>query len=206
MWLQGYNSASSMKYGIGDSTASSITGGTGILAGQNVTGTTSTGGDVIITSGTGTTAAGFARIQCGGVDMFSYAPLQGTTNSQIGTQRRYTGYLRTTTSTATTAITIPVSTSGSVCSVIVRANARDVTSGTVGDGFSKMIQIQVKNVAGTVTSASGTSSVAIATTNDTSMATCAVSFNISGTSLQITVAGLAGPTIDWVVSAEAIYA
>lgn len=137
--------------------------------------------------------------------LFSLAIAQGTVNSQVGTQRRYTGYLRTTTTTATTAVTIPVSTSGSVCSVIVRATARDVTSGTVGDGFSKTVQIQVKNVAGTVTSASGTSSVTIATTNDTSMATCAVSFNISGTNLLVTVAGLLGPAIDWIVSAEAIY-
>lgn len=57
-----------------DKTANAGTGETLTLQAQNETGTTSTGGALVLTSGTGTTVAGNTHIQTGGVDKLIVRP------------------------------------------------------------------------------------------------------------------------------------
>ena len=121
---------------------------------------------------------------------------QGTANTQLSAPSSFMGRARTTdAATPTLLATIPVPT-GAIVTISFIGNARDVTAGTVGDGFSKQILWQFKNIAGTVTAAS-TNGVSPATVFDTSMSTCAVAATASGTNVVINVQGIAGVTIDW---------
>lgn len=67
-------SCTSLKVGFEDNTTNSATGSALTLAGQNATGTTTIGGDVIVTSGTGTTKAGTVHLQSGGTDGLTVGP------------------------------------------------------------------------------------------------------------------------------------
>jgi hypothetical protein len=66
--LQAASTVTLVQYRQADLTTNGGTGATTILQAQNETGTTSTGGALILTSGTGTTVAGDTRLQTGGVD------------------------------------------------------------------------------------------------------------------------------------------
>jgi hypothetical protein len=118
----------------------------------------------------------------------------GSANSQANKIYKQFANLRTTNATATTIATIATS-SGTVNSIKIVVNGRDVTSGTVGDGVTFEWIVQFKNVSGTL-SAAATQSTQLKC-NDTSMATCALTVTTSGTNILVQVAGLAGVTIDW---------
>jgi hypothetical protein len=126
---------------------------------------------------------------------------QGTVNSQYSAVRKYIGVARTTTNTAVTILTIPIPTT-TVASICVTISGRDVSAGTVGDGFAYQNLVMYKNVAGTL-AAADTLDTAVASYN-TSMATCAVTYVISGTNLLIKVNGLSSVVVDWTATAEAL--
>lgn len=133
---------------------------------------------------------------------YMIAPVQqGTANTQQNKFRVYSGVARTTTNSAVTILTIPVSTSGSVATIAVTVSARDVSSGTVGDGFSQLVLFQYKNVGGTVTAAA-TNAVSMGKCNDTSMSSCTVTATISGTNVLVQVTGISAVTIDWTAEAN----
>lgn len=127
---------------------------------------------------------------------------QGTANSQIEKSRLYSGVARTTTNSAITILTIPCATSGSVCSMFVTCSGRDVTAGTVGDSFTYENAVGFKNVSGTVTGATVQGTALNA--HDTSMATVAVSYTVSGTNVLVQVTGLTSTTIDYTAEARVI--
>lgn len=70
-----YDTAStSITWKQNDKTTNGGTGATTTIQAQNETGTTSNGGALVLTSGTGTTAAGTLSLQCGGVTIFATTP------------------------------------------------------------------------------------------------------------------------------------
>lgn len=145
-----------------------------------------------------------ANIGVAGGITYQVAPIpqQGTANTQANLSQLYSGLARTTTTAAVTILTIPLATTGTSCLLEMNVVGRDVSAGTVGDTVCFSNTLGFKNVAGTVTACSsqGTANKA----NDASMATCAVSVNISGTNLQIQVAGLLTVNIDWTAEVRAI--
>lgn len=66
--IQLANTATAFNLNQADKTTNASTGATFTIQAQNETGTTSTGGALTLTSGTGTTAAGSVNIQAGGVN------------------------------------------------------------------------------------------------------------------------------------------
>jgi len=72
--LQAINTATSVTYKQGDLTTNGGVGAATTLQAQNETGTTSTGGALNLTSGTGTTTAGNVNIQTGGSTRMSINP------------------------------------------------------------------------------------------------------------------------------------
>lgn len=139
----------------------------------------------------------------GSTIVFAATP-QGSANTQVGGAKEtcYSGYARTTTNSAVTILTIPLATSGSTGTLQVLINARDVTAGTVGDSFHYFNLQGFKNVGGTVT-ACATQPTALKA-NDTSMATCAVTYTISTTNIVVQVTGLSAVTIDWTAEATLV--
>jgi hypothetical protein len=69
-----------------DTNTASATGDSLTISGQNATGTTSTGGNLILKSGTGTTANGIVKIQAGSTDIIGFAGTGGNL-STIGNIR-----------------------------------------------------------------------------------------------------------------------
>jgi hypothetical protein len=127
---------------------------------------------------------------------------QGAANTQQNKCFSYAGVARTTTTTPVTILSIPLATSGTVAAITLTVCARDVTSGTVDDGFSEFLLLEVKNHGGTLTQ--GATVATPLKSSDTSMLTCAVSVSISGTNILIQVAGLTTTTIDWTAVAQVI--
>lgn len=134
------------------------------------------------------------------------ATLQGTADVQQGKSRLFSGFLKTTSATATTILTIPLVAS-STAQIWVTVVARCVSGGgcTAFDGFQDTVSYGFKCNATPVCSAAGSiASVTVAKTADTSMASCAISTTISSPSINVQVAGLASATIDWTAEARAI--
>lgn len=130
----------------------------------------------------------------------SFAVAQGTVNSQDGTQRHYTGYVRSTTTGNVTAITIPTS-SGRAYKVLATFTARDVSGGTVGDTCTQIELFGFKNVGGTL-SATATTGVSVAKVFDASLSGLGIAGVVSGTNILLQVGGIAATTLDFVVTAE----
>lgn len=89
-----WNGAASIAFGVSvtsaklsqaDNVTNSATAAGMTVQAANATGTAATGGDLILTSGTGTTAAGTAHIQSGGVDKITVAPTITTATSTVKT-------------------------------------------------------------------------------------------------------------------------
>lgn len=78
-----------------DVATASATGATLTLQAQNATGTTSTGGALHLTSGTGTTVAGNVNIQAGGVTKISVSPTAVTISSDLSLVGRFTAGFNT---------------------------------------------------------------------------------------------------------------
>lgn len=130
---------------------------------------------------------------------YAFTPLfTGTANTQANKFRTLWGAGRTTTNAAVTILNLPAPISGSVASYLVCLQGRDQASGTVGDGISFWITVQIKNVGGVVTAATGTSNTQLSKNNDTSLAACTFSLAAaSGTNIPLQATGLAATTIDW---------
>jgi hypothetical protein len=78
--LEAVTTATSVTYRQADLTTASGTGATTTIQAQNETGTTSTGGNLVLTSGTGTTIAGSVIIQTGGTARITTGPTSATLN------------------------------------------------------------------------------------------------------------------------------
>lgn len=130
----------------------------------------------------------------------SLSVAQGTVNSQDGTQRHYTGYVRATAAGNVTAITIPT-TSGRAYKVLATFTARDVTGGTVGDTCTQIELFGFKNVGGTLT-ATATTGISVAKVFDTSLSGLGIAGVVSGTNILLQVGGIASTTLDFVVTAD----
>lgn len=186
-----------------DIVTASVTGSSLTLQAQNATGATTIGGDLILQSGTGTSASGSVSIRAGVQEVVGYKSLQGTINTQALINKKYLGVGRTTTNSAVAVLTIPVPSNNNV-TILALITARDVTSGVVGNGYAEHTLWQYKNISGTVTGAD-TNVIGFGAVGDTAMmAGCSTSATVSGTNVLIKVTGLTSTTIDWIVSAEVI--
>lgn len=78
--LEAASTVTALIYRQADLTTASGTGATTTIQAQNETGTTSTGGNLVLTSGTGTTIAGSVIIQTGGTARITTGPTSATLN------------------------------------------------------------------------------------------------------------------------------
>ena len=182
-----------------DNVTVSATGQPLSIQAQNATGAGAIGGDLVLQSGTGTTNAGAVSLKVGATEVNNYQAFQGTVNTQIAKIRNYTGVVRTTVSGAITILTIPLATTGTIGSINVYVNGRDVSAGTVGDGCTRSQLVQYKNVAGVVT-ASAISATTLQA-HDTSLAGATLNFLVSGTNALIQVNSNLSITMDWTATA-----
>jgi len=128
--------------------------------------------------------------------VYQYA-VQGTANSQaLNSNVTQIGYCRTTTNSAVTGLIFSVPTN-SVVGGLVTVVGRDVTSGTVGDGFCLQQTVIFRTHSGTTTVAD-TLGTAM-TSYFTSMSGCSVSYVVASNTILIKVTGLSSTTIDWTV-------
>ena len=130
--------------------------------------------------------------------------VQGSVNTQALIQQNYLGTIRTTNNTATTILTIPAAKSGSVVTVTATVNCRDVTGGSVGDGFSAIMLTQYKNIGGTVSAASDANDQKAASVYDSSLNPNNITSTFSGTNILIQVTGQTSLTVDWTCTASVL--
>jgi hypothetical protein len=130
-------------------------------------------------------------VKVGGCVVGHYGEVQGTVNTQsrLSSYSPY-GYGRTTNNMPTMILSIGLT--GGAFSGIVRVTGRDVST---GDAFSFEQLAQFKNISGTVSVASRMA--AAEASFDASMASCTVSYGISGTTIAVLVTGVTARTIDW---------
>lgn len=181
---------------ISDST-NSITADSLTLQAQNATGTTSTGGDLVLTSGTGTSANGVLRLQSGGNDVIS---INSTTAWSIGANRtnwipnvktlitEEYATVSTTDATVTTAYSWSIPLGISCIEITVTAIKSDLIQGA---SYKRIMTF--RNVAGVI-SAVG-SITALDTKEDNAAWDCTI--DNSGTTGRVRVTGAISANITW---------
>ena len=128
-------------------------------------------------------------------------PVTGGNNSP-GRSATWTNSVTLTSNTPTTAMTLAVP-SGFSEQAEVRWLCRAISGSgvTAGDTWSVVEETAYKNVGGTTTFTSSGSTV-VSTLNDTSMASVAAGFSLSGGNLNVQVSGLSGVTMVCTVTAR----
>lgn len=182
----------------------SATGANFIVQAQNATGTTSTGGALILRSGSGTSTDGYVKLQTASVDRFIISSSQITINP---TKEIYNGNskttitkdianVQTTTGTITDLFTWTIANNATtIIDVVITAIKSDLTQGA-----SYKRTMTFRNNAGTV-AAIGTV-VDGGTYEDNSAWDCTIDF--SGTTGRVRVTGATSTTIQWAMRAERI--
>jgi hypothetical protein len=136
-----------------DRTSASATGATTTIQAQNATGTTSTGGNLVLTSGTGTSTNGTVNVQSGGTTMVAAAPT-GVTLATTTTGTTHVGKNTFTTRTVTGTLTIDTTTTDMILLVDTSGGAFTITLPAPANGRT----IILKDIKGTF----GTSNLTLA--------------------------------------------
>lgn len=189
-----------------NNTTASATGATLTIQAQNTTGTTSTGGKLALTSGTGTTAAGNIELQVGGTAKFTISPTAITiANSHVDitgnaktTLRSDVANLQTTNATQTTAYSWTIANNAlTTVDVIITACTSSASNVNAGAVVKRSMTFRRNN--GSTVTAIG-SVVDNGSVSDASLASLAVTIDNSTTTGRVRVTGIASTTIQWGVS------
>jgi hypothetical protein len=171
---------------------------------QNETGTTSTGGNLVLKSGTGTTVGGNILLDVGSTVVYTISNPGGTTSGTSLTSNSadtkllvnsYTADVATTTTGNVTMFSYTIASNKVInVDVIVVANA-NASAATTAAAVFKLNAIY-KNIGGTVT-AIGTTPVVISSQADASLSTATAVISNSTVTISVVVAGVAATTITW---------
>ncbi len=196
--------------GLGQTTVAtnSATGKNMSISAQSASGTTSTGGNVVLTPGTGTSTNGLIQLAPSNA-VYNFEPAQGSIVNQSGVSGTYTGYIQTTDGyTVKNVLVIPIPTGKTMVANIMLVGRLSTGVTT----YAQLIFGGAENASGTAALFTGSGHVFqnTATLYDTAYAAAGASgagavLAVSGANFEVTIAGVASTTINWTCVAEVVF-
>lgn len=189
-----------------NNTTASATGQALTIQAQNCTGTTSTGGNLVLTSGTGTTAAGNVVLSTGGTARLTLSPTAITINqahtdivaNSKCTARTDIANVQTTNATQTTAYSWTIA-NNAVTTIDVVVTACKSTSSNVDAGAIIKRSMSFRRNNGSTVTLIG-SVIDNGFVSDVALNAVAVTIDNSTTTGRVRVTGIASTTIQWGVT------
>jgi len=197
-WVTG---TTSPKLAQADNTTSSATATNLTVQAQNATGTTSVGGNLVLTSGTGTSTNGTVNVQAGGSTKLAVTPSQVQVTEQFLLQSiilndGYSG--ATTTDGGTyTIYTEPAQATSTSYDYVVTVVGQEASDGDLYRADFSFNYQRIASAGPTVAGAAPTA-LNVRTTGDGSSWSAAIS--TAGNSVIVNVTGQVGNTVNWVVA------
>lgn len=184
----------------------SATGAVLTVQAQNATGATSTGGNLILSTGTGTSIAGNLKLQTGGTDRVAISPTVITVNpvhtdvtgNAKCTLRSDVNNVQTTDATVTNLYSWTIATNA-VTTIDITVSACTTSAGSISGGFIAKKSMSFRRNSGSTVVSIG-SNVDGGSTADTALASISAIIDNSGTTGRVRVTGLSATTIQWGVN------